>query len=561
MNNSDTLYQLSKKYFIPNTVYETCPKDIPLHLLKNELMCVDLETSGKSDDIDYLWRHYYYIHNSSTNVFGFTFLEKENKNPIVLNKKTKLQTKVRNTKKQYKTKLKNQTRKNKRITTYFNNIGIKQFGGGDYATNKAQYISDVNSTTQITIENTVVNFDNSYIPLLPLWRHNSSGTRYFHTISYIDDIYDRPDEDNDADLSESDEHITLYLHGTSLPAQNTRSGYLIRDSNFCTNTFAYYRYILNVKRVISFQGCDLDWTNIRGVRPPSYCHGLNEKKCWEELAIYNEEAGQVEYKEYYWVDMTPGYFETYYDLALMDFTNKENISIMHCLAGFGRTGTAILFIIFKYFLTLPKIKEHYKDDISRNHPGDTFTVSEKIIYYMKGIIQDGLQLKFSDPDSPDFTPSIKYAIDTTINMFNLNAMKYELFDMFYSVERGVVRNISYSLLNVLIGRINYILYFSACSVGFDKVELFPRLTNRQYNIFAGRFDPDRPYMNILTNPITVDTSPLSTPISDMISNFTIPLHDVMEQTPFITRPQPQPQPQPQQPTTNTSDIFRSVPSI
>ena len=85
MNNSETLYQLSKKYFISNTVYETCPKDIPLHLLKKELMCVDLETSGKSDDIDYLWAHYYYIHNSSTNVFGFTFLEKENKNPIVLN--------------------------------------------------------------------------------------------------------------------------------------------------------------------------------------------------------------------------------------------------------------------------------------------------------------------------------------------------------------------------------------------------------------------------------------------------------------------------------------------
>ena len=251
--------------------------------------------------------------------------------------------------------------------------------------------------------------------------------------------------------------------------------------------------------------------------------------------------------------MTPGYFETYYDLASLDFTNKEHISIMHCLAGFGRTGTAMLFITFKYFLTLPKIKEHYKDDISRHYPGDTFTVSEKIIYYMKGIIQDGLQLKFSDPDSPDFTPSIKYAIDTTINMFNLNAMKYELFDMFYSVERGVVRNISYSLLNVLIGRINYILFFSACSAGFDKVDLFPRLTNRQYNSFAGRFDPDRPYMNILTNPITVDASPLSTSVSDMISNFTIPLHDVMEQTPFIT--------QPQQPTTNTSDIFRSVSSI
>ena len=76
MNNSATLYQLSEKYFIPNTVYETCPNDIPLHLLKKELMCVDLEASGKSNDIDYLWSHYYYIHTSSTNVFGFTFLEK-----------------------------------------------------------------------------------------------------------------------------------------------------------------------------------------------------------------------------------------------------------------------------------------------------------------------------------------------------------------------------------------------------------------------------------------------------------------------------------------------------
>jgi hypothetical protein len=28
MNNSSTLYQLSEKYFILNTVYETRPKDI-----------------------------------------------------------------------------------------------------------------------------------------------------------------------------------------------------------------------------------------------------------------------------------------------------------------------------------------------------------------------------------------------------------------------------------------------------------------------------------------------------------------------------------------------------
>lgn len=556
MNNSDTLYQLSKKYFISNTVYETCPKDIPLHLLKKELMCVDLEASGKSDDIDYLWTHYYYIHNSSTNVFGFTFLEKENKNPIVLNKKTKRSTNVRNTKKQYNAKFKIRTRKNKRLTTYFNNVGINQFGGGDYATNRDQYISNVNSTTRITIENTVVNFDKSYMPILPLWRNNTSRTRYFHTISYIDDIYDRSDVNNDTELSETDEHISLYLHGTSLPVQNTGGGYLIKNGNYCMNTFAYYRYILNIKRVISFQGCDLDWTNIRGVRPPSYCFGLNEKQSWNELAIYNEEEGQVEYKEYYWVDMTPGYFETYYDLASMDFTNKDNVSIIHCLAGFGRTGTAILFIIFKYFLTLPRTREHYKKYISQYNSGDTFTVSEKIIYYMKSIIQHGLQLKFSDPDSPDFTPLIKYAIDTTINNFNLNAMKYELFDMFYSVERGTVRHISHSLLNVLIGRINYILYFSACSVGFDNVELFQRLNIRQYNIFVGMFDSNRPYMSILSNPITVETRPLSTPLSDMITNFTIPLNDIMEQTPFITQPPP-----PQQPSSDTIDIFRSVPSI
>lgn len=559
MNNSAYLYQLSEKYFIPNTVYDTCPKDIPKHLLKKELMCVDLEASGKSNDIDYLWSHYYYIHTSSTNVFGFTFLEKESKNPIVLNKKSRAPTNVKTTKKVYNNGLKRGTRKN-RLSTYFGkDLVLSQSGGGDYDTNRVDYISSVNSTSRITIENTVVNFDNSSVPLLPLWRNNSSGTRYFHTISYIDDIYDRAVPDNDTELSGSDEHITLYLHGTSLPVENSGGGYSIKRRNYCTNTFAYYRYILNVKRFISFQGCDLDWTNIRGVRPPSYCFGLNEKQCWEELSIYNQEQSQVEYKEYYWVDMTPGYFETYYDLASMDFTNKDNVSIMHCLAGFGRTGTAILFVIFNYFLKLPKIKKHYKEDVAVLLTGDILSVSEKIIYYMKSIIQDGLQLKFSDPDSPDFTPSIKYAIDTAINMFNLNAMKYELFDMFYSVERGVVRYISYSLLNVLIGRINYILYFSACSAGFVDVELFPRLTARQYNTFVRIFNPDRPYMNILTNPITVQTSPLTTPISELITNFTIPLHDVMEQTPFITPHQPQPQPT--DTTSDPSSLFTSVPSI
>ena len=561
MDNSATLYKLSEKYFIPNTVYETCPKDIPLHLLKKELMCVDLEASGKSNDIDYLWSHYYYIHTSSSNVFGITFLEKEDKNPnVIINNKQKSRYSI--TKKHHSTKNKlNRKSRRKRISTYFDNgvYSIGQHGGGDYASNRAEYISKVNSTSRITIENSIVNLDNSYIPLLPLWRNNSSGTRYFHTISYIDSIYDRVDDD-DIELSETDEHIKLYLHGTSLPVQNTGDDNSIKNRNYCTNTFAYYRYVLNVKRVISFQGCDLDWSNIRGVRPPSYCMGLNEKQCWEELAKYNDEERDVEYKEYYWVDMTPGYFETYYELASMDFTNKDNISIMHCLAGFGRTGTAILFIIFKYFLTLPNTRNDFRENISTIHAGDIMTKGEKIIYYMKSIIQYGLQLAFSDPKMNEFTPSVKYAIDTTINMFNLNAMKYELFDMFYVVERGVVRYISYSLLNVLIGRINYVLYFSACSAGFDNVELFPRLTSIQYNSFVQNFNPDRPYMNILANPITVQTFPLSTPVSEMITNFTGQLHDVMEQTPFITQPQPQPL------NTNTSDAssqnpFRSVSSI
>jgi len=239
---------------------------------------------------------------------------------------------------------------------------------------------------------------------------------------------------------------------------------------------------------------------------------------------------------------------------------------MHCLAGFGRTGTAILFIIFKYFLTLPKTKEHYKETISSIQTGDptsTLSLSEKIIYYMKNIIEYGLQLAFLNSSDTEFKPAVKYAIDSLINMFNLNAMKYELFDMFYTVERGVVRNISYSLLNVLIGRINYILYFSACSAGFVNVDLFPRFTARQFNDFVRNFDPDRPYMNILVNPKSVQTFPISTPISDMISTFTIPLQDVMEQTPFITPPTPAPTPTPAPAPSITSDIstlFRSVSS-
>jgi hypothetical protein len=293
-----------------------------------------------------------------------------------------------------------------------------------------------------------------------IYPHWSSG---YSTIVKITDINNKP----------------IYVRGTSLPDPDKPS--LIATDcnreNFCTNTLNFYRYIKNIPNLISLQGCDLDWTGYQ--YKPKYCDDLNEKATWNRICneyaeLTNPTQMRNDYmKEFYWVDMSAGFFSVYNSLSDIDFTDISNSSIIHCLAGFGRTGTVLMLIIcINYY------KEHpgeYEADFLRHEENDLdhSKTSNRIIRKLKWLFHQYIRVDQEIPIDPDIPISdvAKDRLKLALISFDVNKIVDELFTNFY--RRGSRnRQVNYTSLNVLVTRINYILYFTARACGLDRVILY-----------------------------------------------------------------------------------------
>jgi hypothetical protein len=139
--------------------------------------------------------------------------------------------------------------------------------------------------------------------------------------------------------------VGLQLYGTSLPFWNQAD---------MENILRFYLFRKDINKVISLQACG---TPEQLAQAPAHCDPPADL---ENTTFYAEKARSnstnvdpnVEFINIFIRDMTPGTIVAWGRLSSYRFDTLENKTIIHCLAGFGRTGSALLFYIMYYKLNV-----------------------------------------------------------------------------------------------------------------------------------------------------------------------------------------------------------------
>jgi hypothetical protein len=530
MSNCDNSIFLFEQLNNPESTIDICPDDVTQDMLLKELMCKDLEAiSEETINKNMLWKLFYYNNKSSNNPFGFTFMNGEISIPIVTEPlQTKLSTsrsmkQTTNTKRMTSTKRvnkkkglfnffgkdntidtnntfdknnpygKNNTRKQRRRRLWFGGNG--RYGGNE--NNKSAYISLLNESIVGPKEEQT--FDN----FKPVWRFGKTGNA-FHTLSKLKNV----------------EGIQLFVHATSLPIKNSfESPKSLGINQYCANTLFFYKYVKNIKRIISLQGCGLDWnlislpTNIILPFTPSNCQDLDEKRNWDNVSKsddsqYNDRQSLL--LEYYWVDMTSGFFDTYESIVSLDYTNPELKTIIHCYAGYGRTGITLLMILCKYFYSSVN-KQKAFGRIFNKQPlaiQDKRNQSSSMCNVLMNILYTYMELDTLSDDSSGLNEECIREINSSISKFDIIAVIRELFYAWTHQENGQTI-ISLTAMNMLITRINYVIYFTAYINNIPQVNLYQLYNMTTITPHLSLINDVNKFEFLLLNPIQVKVRPFT----------------------------------------------------
>jgi len=498
-SNSNNIIQTAYDYFrlkIENkdtfSFYEL-PTGITKEMLYKELKCMDLTSYYEIVSAEYLWKQYVYIHTSFNNEFGFTQLPnkvisqqkkdlfKFNNNTSSLNysKYSKQSNKRAHTSRRRSTTIKRSSSKRKRKSY----SGISYFVGKAKSTSKSKGKSvtrkqrgGFNGNSQ-NLQRVITNINRD---ILPRWHG-----RYTKFVK-IKDINNQK----------------IYLHASSLPMPNNNNfetELAILRSQYCSNLLNFYRFVMDIPKIISLQGCDLDWSFSPSGYIPESCRGVNELTNWNETCsrynepttdttlttIPNDETETTEIisdprsnmMEFYWVDMHPGYFSVYDNLSKIDFTKKINNSVIHCLAGFGRTGVAILLIICVNYYRVNR--NRFNSDFFVNSRKSNDFKSSSIVNKLKSLLEDFIEIDTDIPDNLGINPSSIADIKSNISSFNLSHISNEVF--LYNFNDNYGYHISYTDVNVFITRVNYIIYFTTLRNNIKQFPLFSLKSASYFN--------------------------------------------------------------------------------
>lgn len=435
----ETITDIARQYYenmIENgkTIdYSICPPTISKKMLSRELMTADLQSYIRNVDENYLWQQYLFINTSSTNKFGFI------KSPVAEKERSV-------SSKKYTVRIKTEPRSQYKNSTTLKKIHSRAPTPYNRMSRREGHLIYGGNNKEALVKNAVDNINNGNPPF---W---ASG---FSTLVRIKDI----------------DGVPVFVRGTSLPEPNEANS---TSNQYSTNTMIFYRYIKNIPRIISLQGCDLNWDNMNCTYRPRYCDDLNEKENWNkicnQLVVPSTRRVTNHIQEFHWIDMSAGFFDVYKSISTIDFTNSKNYSIIHCLAGFGRTGTILMLILCINYYKL-KPGEYEADFLSpyTNDP-DNKIRSNAIITKLKLLFDTYIDTDQDIPTNIGLDPNMINKIKRNI-AFDVSKIKQELFEHFY--KRGSSnRRVNYTSLNVLISRINYILYFTALSIGLDRCVLY-----------------------------------------------------------------------------------------
>lgn len=555
MSNCDNSIFLFEQLNNPKNNLETCPDNVTRDMLLKELMCKDLEAINDDliNDKNMLWKIFYYNNRSSTSPFGFTFRDGEIAEPLQTRIPTtrsmkRATTTKRNTnasKRMTSTKRGNVVNNENKVTTqpskkerrgFFNLFGKKNtrrvqrgrmFGGNArYDANRNTYISLLNES----MSDPEQNFDD----FRPMWRFGKMGNA-FHTLSKLKPV----------------DGLPIYVHGTSLPLQDTfEYPKSLGGKQYCANTLFFYKYVKNISRIISLQGCGLNWnlislpTNVKLPFRPSNCQDLDEKRNWDNISKSNDtqyDDTKSSILEYYWIDMTSGFFDTYESIVSLDYTNPQLKTIVHCYAGYGRTGVTLLTILCKYFYSSVNRKKDF--NILFNKPPqaikDKRKQSSMVCRVLMSILFNHLEIDTLSDDTFGLNEDCIREINTSIEKFDITAVTHEVFLGWASNTNSMTNRVSISLtaLNMLITRLNYVIYFTAYVNNIRQVNLYQLYRVDTITPHLPFITSDNLFEFPLLNPIQVEVKPFTRSLNHPNTSIYFGIDTIQPQPDFTAPPQ------------------------
>jgi hypothetical protein len=262
----------------------------------------------------------------------------------------------------------------------------------------------------------------------------------------------------------------LNVYGSSIPHEDVYS---------CLATFQFYLHVKNIKRIISLQGCDIDDghrpSNCNGYLPPdSRTDTKYESRVWnavKQVSLVHNEDSQVEFVNHKIVDMTVGNLTEWRLLYNYNYNDPNQITLIHCLAGFGRTGIILFLIYLRYYY------ENHRTivpNLLKPHLG--YENGKKMISRLMDMFYQELIL---DDDA-----AVNGDCNNKIKSFKRVRIIEELVNI-----KGRDGNVSLHLANLLITRMNYVLICLALGFKTDRVFLYKKVA-----------DPNITFKDLFVNP-------------------------------------------------------------
>lgn len=132
----------------------------------------------------------------------------------------------------------------------------------------------------------------------------------------------------------------LNLYGTSLPIWNQTA---------MEDIFRFYLFRKDINRVISLHACGTPQG--AAVHPTCLAPTDLENTVFNQQKVgspYTQNDNDVQFIDIFIRDMRPGTVIAWAQLSNYRFSSPHEKTVIHCLAGFGRTGSALLFFILYY---------------------------------------------------------------------------------------------------------------------------------------------------------------------------------------------------------------------
>lgn len=137
----------------------------------------------------------------------------------------------------------------------------------------------------------------------------------------------------------------IYLYGTSLPNWNQWD---------MENIFRFYLFRKDINRVISLHACATPQgatAHHNTCLPNNYLEN-NTFNIQKNMSPTTINDSNIQFIDIFIEDMTPGTLFAWSQLTSYRFNRPRDKTIIHCLAGFGRTGSILLFYSMYYRLNI-----------------------------------------------------------------------------------------------------------------------------------------------------------------------------------------------------------------